>query len=294
MKDVDELYKTYQPFLISIAYRMLGSVSDAEDIVQDLFLHLKIDTDHITDLKAYLAKMTINRCLNFLKSARVRREIYTGPWLPEPQVSQKELPLEKVLENEIVSYAFLVLLEQLAPTERVVFVLREVLAYEYEDIAKMLEKNEPNTRKIFSRAKQKIKANTPIHSQDTEQVNLLARTFIEASATGDFQDFIDTLTEDVVLVTDGGGKVIAALNPIFSKARVTAFLSGVFDKGGFLGELLPITVNGQKGIVQLEEGRPVRIICFDLEPEDKSVRGIFIISNPDKLKHVIVLKEVQE
>jgi RNA polymerase sigma-70 factor (TIGR02957 family) len=288
VNELDRLYKIYQPFLFSIAYRMLGSVTDAEDIVHDLFLQLKLDTNQIEDMKAYLAKVTTNRCLNFLKSARKRREIYTGPWLPEPQVLQPEQPLDKIVKDETVSYAFLVLLDQLSPVERAVFVLREAFAYDYGDIAGMLEKTEVNCRKIYSRAKRKLKRDMPVDPENTEHIDLLAKTFIKASATGNFEEFIDILTEDVVLVTDGGGKVIAALNPIVNKQRVSAFLKGISAKGSFIGELLPVMVNGQKGILHVKDGHPVKIICFELDSKQKYIRKIFIVSNPDKLHHIPV------
>ncbi|MFY0804502.1 RNA polymerase sigma-70 factor [Peribacillus frigoritolerans] len=287
--ELDSLYKTYRPFLFSIAYRMLGSVTDAEDIVHDLFLQLKLDTDEIKDMKAYLAKITTNRCLNYLKSARKRREVYTGPWLPEPRVNETDQPLDKVVTDETVAYAFLVLLEQLSPVERAVFVLREAFTYSYEDIAEMLEKNEVNCRKIYSRAKRKLQNDRPVHPEDTKHVDLLAKKFIKASATGNFEEFLDLLTEDVVLVTDGGGKVLSALNPIVTRQRVTAFLKGVSAKGGFIGELLPVMVNGQEGILQMKEGKPIKVICFELDPKQKNIRKIFIVTNPDKLNHIPVI-----
>ncbi|ASS97437.1 RNA polymerase [Peribacillus simplex NBRC 15720 = DSM 1321] len=268
---------------------MLGSVTDAEDIVHDLFLQLKLDTEQIKDMKAYLAKMTTNRCLNFLNSARKRREVYTGPWLPEPRVNETEQPLDKVVTDETVAYAFLVLLEQLSPVERAVFVLREAFTYSYEDIAEMLEKNEVNCRKIYSRAKRKLQNDRPVHPEDTKHVDILAKKFIKASATGNFEEFLDLLTEDVVLVTDGGGKVLSALNPIVTKQRVSSFLKGVSAKGGFIGELLPVMVNGQEGILQMKEGKPIKVICFELDPKQKNIRKIFIVSNPDKLNHIPVI-----
>ncbi|MCF7624380.1 MULTISPECIES: RNA polymerase sigma-70 factor [Bacillaceae] len=287
--ELDSLYKTYRPFLFSIAYRMLGSVTDAEDIVHDLFLQLKLDTNEIKDMKAYLAKMTTNRCLNYLKSARKRREVYTGPWLPEPRVNETDQPLDKVVTDETVAYAFLVLLEQLSPVERAVFVLREAFTYSYEDIAEMLEKNEVNCRKIYSRAKRRLQNDRPVHPEDTKHVDLLAKKFIKASATGNFEEFLDLLTEDVVLVTDGGGKVLSALNPIVTRQRVSAFLNGVSAKGGFIGELLPVMVNGQEGILQMKEGKPTKVICFELDPKQKNIRKIFIVTNPDKLNHIPVI-----
>ncbi|HDX9577369.1 TPA: hypothetical protein ROX88_000861 [Bacillus pseudomycoides] len=189
--------------------------------------------------------------------------------MPEPQIHQTEQLLDKVVTDETVSYAFLVLLDQLSPVERAVFVLREAFAYDYGDISGILEKTEVNCRKIYSRAKRKLKNDIPVHPENTERVDLLAKTFIKASMTGSFYEFIDILTEDVVFVTDGGGKVIAALNPIVSKQRVSAFLKGISAKGSFIGELLPVTVNGQKGILQVKEGHPIKVICFELDSKQK-------------------------
>lgn len=291
MMKLEALYEKYQPFLFSVAYRMLGSVSDAEDIVHDLFLQLNLESIVVNDIKAYLAKAVTNRCLNRLNSAQKRREIYTGPWLPEPQVHQYSQGLvEKVVTDEKVSYAFLVLLEQLSPLERAVFVLREAFDYDYRGIAEILGKTDVNCRKVYSRAKQKLKKDIPAYQKNTEEVNLLAKAFIKASTTGDFEEFMDTLTDDVVLVTDGGGKVLSALKPIVSKQRVFAFLEGITGKNAFAGELLLTMVNDQSGIMQIKDGRLIRVICFEFEAQQRKIRNIFIISNPDKLKHISVPK----
>jgi RNA polymerase sigma-70 factor (ECF subfamily) len=287
--ELETLYKTYQPHLFSIAYRMLGSVTDAEDLVQDVFLHMdRLDTGQMTNLKAYLTKTTTNRCLNFLQSARKRREIYPGPWLPEPQINQSDQPAERIVADETISYAFLVLLEQLSPVERTVFVLRESLQYDYNEIAEMIEKTEVNCRKIYSRAKQKLQNEAPLHPENAERVDHLAKTFIQATLTGNFEEFIDILTDDVVLITDGGGKVKAALNPIVTKQRVRAFINGISAKGSFLGEFHPVIVNGQRGILQVKDGRPLRVICFGLDSIQKNIQKIFIVSNPDKLKRILM------
>ncbi len=288
--ELDALYKTYQPFLFSIAYRMVGTVADAEDIVHDIFLNLKLDTDKIKDLKAYLAKVTTNRCLNYLTSARKRREIYTGPWLPEPCVNYTEQLLDKMITDETVSYAFLVLLDQLSPIERAVFVLREAFAYDYKEIAGILEKTEVNCRKIYSRAQRKLKNDQPVRLENTDQVEQIVKTFINASRTGDFAEFMTILTDDVVLVSDGGGKVRSAINPIVTKERVFAFLEGISSKGSFLGELHPVMVNGQRGILQVRDGKPIKVICFALDARQLTIKRIFMITNPDKLKHIHVIK----
>ncbi|PTM59438.1 sigma-70 family RNA polymerase sigma factor [Desmospora activa] len=153
---LEQLYEHYQSLLFGVAYRMLGSISDAEDIVQDVFLSLQQqEIDKISHVKAYLIKMTTNRCLNLLGSARHKREEYVGPWLPEPLLDQQQ-PADIIERNESISYAFLVLMEQLSPIERAVFILRESLGFEYEAIADILDKTTSNCRKIMSRAKRKL------------------------------------------------------------------------------------------------------------------------------------------
>ncbi|OEH94253.1 RNA polymerase [Bacillus solimangrovi] len=287
MNEFETIYNTYRSHLFSIAYRMLGSISDAEDIVHEVFLHItQINIEQITDLKAYLSKMTNNRCLNLLQSARHRRETYVGPWLPEPKIQTLDQPFEKIIKDESISYAFLLLLEQLSPIERSVFVLRETLAYDYNEIANILDKTEVNCRKIFSRAKRKLNGVTSTSLTNSKQVDLLTKTFIQASVTGNFDQFINTLTEDVVLVTDGGGKVIAALNPIISKQRVSAFLQGIASKGSFYGELQPIIINGQSGVLHVQDGQPLKAIYFALDQTETNIKKIYIISNPDKLRHI--------
>ncbi|WP_010277097.1 RNA polymerase sigma-70 factor [Paenibacillus senegalensis] len=289
MQDFDAVYKNYRSFLFSIAYQMLGTISDAEDVIHDVFhlLQHKANLDQVKDLKAYLAKMTTNRCLNLLRSARKRREVYTGEWLPEPQVSHFDTPADKVMTGEAVSYAFLVMLDLLSPLERAVFILREALEFSYDDIAPIIEKTESNTRKIYSRAKQKLQKDIPAHPQRSEQVDLLADAFLKAASTGQFTELIDLLTEDVVLVSDGGGKVRAAIQPIVSKTRVAAFLTGISGKGSFLGEIYPVMVNGQKGVLQVLEGKPKKVICFEGSADRGLIQTIFIMLNPDKLKHVV-------
>ncbi|WP_199617028.1 RNA polymerase sigma-70 factor [Paenibacillus alkalitolerans] len=288
--DLELLYKQYYPLLFSIAYRMLGSVADAEDLAHDVILQAEpLDADNITNMKAYLTKMAANRCLNLLKSSRKNREVYTGPWLPEPQVSlHEESPLETVVKNETISYALLVLMEQLTPVERAVFVLREAFEYEYGEIAEILEKSEANCRKIYSRVKKKLQPGVPQLSRSAEHMDRLVKKFIDASKTGNFSDFIGMLTDDAVLISDGGGKVLAAINPIVSKERVAAFLEGLASKGGFQGDIRPAFVSGQSGIVHIKDGRPDKVICFDLDESRKHVNLIYLVRNPDKLKRITV------
>ncbi|WP_240417491.1 RNA polymerase sigma-70 factor [Paenibacillus periandrae] len=285
----EHIYTTYKPLLLSIAYRMLGSITDAEDIVQDVFVSLQqTSLKDVHHLKAYLAKITTNRCLNLLNSSRKQREIYMGPWLPEPDIEMNEPgPEDRIVLEETVSYALLVLLQQLTPTERAVYVLREVLGFDYKDAAEILGKSEVSCRKMMSRVKQKLDrdqaaATAPLNG---DQMQTFVQAFIEASRTGSFQAFIQMLIEDSTLLTDGGGKVRAALNPIYGRARIQAFWEGIFQKGALAGEYRPVQINGELGIVLFQQGQLKCSICFEMTEDLTAIQTIYKVSNPDKLKH---------
>ncbi|MFC4402230.1 RNA polymerase sigma-70 factor [Gracilibacillus xinjiangensis] len=280
------MYEKYKPLLFSIAYRMLGSIKDAEDIVHDVFVQLEtINLSQIEDRKAYLTKMVTNKSLNLLQTAWKKREVYPGEWLPEPIVSIDDNdPLDKLLKEESISYAFLVLLHQLTDLERCVYLLREVLSYDYRSIAEALDRTEESCRKVFSRAKQKLRERKTSKKQNVDTAEELASLFLEAIEKSDFDSFISRLMEDVVLVTDGGGKVRSAMYPIYDKHRVSAFLQGIYKKGSFEGVYSLVNVNGEIGILQRKNGRPVKLIMFD--NRETGVQNIYIVMNPDKLKEI--------
>lgn len=286
--ELETVYVTYKQLLFSVAYRMLGSVSDAEDMLQDMFITLqKTDTAHVTNLKSYSVKMVANRCLNFLNSASKQRETYIGSWLPEPKVtSSREDPMGSLVQEETISYAFLVLLQELSAVERAVFVLREVLGYEYNEVADMVQKSEANCRKIYSRAKTKIN-----HISEEDEVTLgetepLVTKFLHAVDTGNFQDFVTLLMEDAVMVSDGGGKVRAAIQPIYGKQRIASFFEGVRSKGALQGQWVSKTINGQIGLVLIQDQRPDMVILFKLAAGQEQSTYIYVIRNPDKLHHI--------
>ncbi|UKS30857.1 RNA polymerase sigma-70 factor [Paenibacillus sp. HWE-109] len=287
--DFETIYRTYKQLLFSVAYRMLGSVSDAEDMMQDLFASLpSVEMESVNNPKAYLVKMMTNRCLNYLKSARKQREVYVGEWLPEPWIqNETEDPIGQVVQDETVSYAFLVLLQTLSPMERAVFVLREVLGYEYGELAEMLGKSEPNCRKIYSRAKDKINKD---QSQNIEigHTEPLVQKFLRAVHTGNFQDFVAMLTEDAVLISDGGGKKRAAINPILGKLRIKSFFEGIAAKGSIAGEWQPVRMNGQMGLVLIQHEAIELVICFDVNEQLQMANHVYFIKNPDKLQHLSV------
>ncbi len=286
--NAEQAYIAYKPLLYTIAYRMLGSRSDAEEIVQDVLTDysLQKDGEDIRNEKAYLSRMLTNRCLNIVQSARVRREVYVGNWLPEPEVSfdsVSEDPAEQFERREELSYALLVMLERLTPVERAVFVLRESLEYDYEEIAAILQKTAANCRKILSRAKEKLQEKRNVLPLNDRRVEPLAAAFLEAVQSGRLEGLTQLLTEDALLVSDGGGKVRAAIRPIRGRRRVSAFLQGVIPKG-FLGDGCQTAwINGQLGFVVTENGRIQKTITFQLDERGEQLERIFVMLNPDKL-----------
>lgn len=288
---IEDLYRTYKSHLFSIAYRMLGSRSDAEDMVQDLFINIHgLLHDNIKNIKSYLSKMMINRCLNELKSSRKKRISYVGNWLPEPTVQFTEpTPLDKVERNDTISYAFLLLMDKLTPVERAVFILREVFAYEHSEIAEMLNKTEVNCRKIYSRVKKKMEQSSEtvdvVSTHQPEEKELVSR-FISALSNGNIQSLVNMLSEDVIFIADGGGKVSAAINPIFSRERVLAILNALSSSRFPQSKAKLVEVNGQPGILLTKDGIPTGVICFEWNAESMNIQRIYLIVNPDKLQHL--------
>ncbi len=239
------MYQTYRPLLLSIAYRMLGSVTQAEDLVQDAFVTVQqLDNNKVgpvRNLKAYLCKAVTNRCLDYLKSSHKKREVYVGQWLPEPLVQDYAGvtgstsaaggdPLQTIVLEDTISYAFLVLLDRLTPVERAVFILREAFDYDYRDIADFVNKTELGCRKIYSRLKRKIQDDPATELISSEQSEQLVLRFLHAAATSDMDGLFALLSEDIVLYSDGGGKVSAAVKPVISNQRVLAFIQGLLSR----------------------------------------------------------------
>jgi RNA polymerase sigma-70 factor (TIGR02957 family) len=290
----------YRPLLFSIAYGMTGSVGDAEDIVQDAFLGLtraRQGGTSIADPKAYLATAVTRLGINYLSSARVRRETYVGDWLPEPVVVPADGPAEHAELADSLSMAFLVLLEALSPVERAVFMLREVFGYGYPDVARITGKTEVNCRQIFARARQRIAAGEqardsvppPVRRAEGEE---LARRFFEAAAGGDMDALLGMLAPDVVLHGDGGGKAQAIGAPLHGQERVARLLAGLFRRGRSLGTSLRLAwVNGQPGAVGYDAAGRV-LTVFELEVAGAVVQAIRAVVNPDKLGHIGPVSDV--
>ena len=286
----------YRPLLFSIAYGMTGSVGDAEDIVQDAFLGLTRTRQAGTTIanpKAYLTTAVTRLGINYLRSARVRRETYVGDWLPEPVVVPADGPgpAEHAELADSLSMAFLVLLEALSPVERAVFMLREVFGYGYPEVARITGKTEVNCRQIFARARQRIAAGgrardsapTPARRGEGEE---LARRFFEAAAGGDMDALLGMLAPDVVLHGDGGGKAQAIGKPLAGRQRVGRLLVVGLRRSRTFGASLRLAwVNGQPGAVMYDAaGRVVGVV--ELDVADGVVQTIRAVVNPDKLRHI--------
>jgi len=283
-----ELYMQYKGLLFKLAYQLTGSVSDAEDVVQDVFLKVyDVPPERLAEPKAYLCKMVANRCRDLNKSARKKREEYFGEWLPEPLLSSDEDLSEAVARDDLLSYAMLVLLERLSPTERVVFVLREALGFEYREIAELIDKSEVNCRKLFSRASGKLgredDKSVPAEAADPEW----AHSFMDALKQGSMDRMLILLDPNAVLVADGGGKAAAAVRPIKTGDLIARFLLAtlarfVSDEGNSSMEVRRL--NGQYGIL-FRSSEGVHTVGM-LHVEDGAIRNLYIVRNPDKLAHV--------
>lgn len=280
----NEDYEQFKPLLFSIGYRMLGSVAEAEDIVQETFLKAyQIDEQKIDNKKAYFSKIMTNRCLDVLKSARYKREHYVGPWNPEPLLLESSPdfgPSEVVLQKEGLSIAYLRLMEHLAPDERAVLLLREVFQFSYLEISNIIERKEENCRKIFSRAKQKV-SNVEGESLNYEENKSIINRFIQAFQMHNMDALLELISEKVILYSDGGGKVKAAVHPIQSRSNVLAFLYGIIKKApeDFYFEVKK--VNGQPAIVIYMNSKIQSIISFYISYD--TINEMYLTMNPDKL-----------
>jgi RNA polymerase sigma-70 factor (ECF subfamily) len=290
----DETFESVRPLLFSIAYQMLGSAMDAEDIVQEAWLrYQKSGPDKIQSPKAYLSTIVTRLSINHLNSARVQLENYIGPWLPEPLMTEGtalpvwglQTPAQHLAQQDAISMAFLVLLERLTPAERAVFLLREVFDYDYAEIAAVLEKSEAACRQLFSRARRYVSEHRPRFERSTEAHERLVESFLQAVEAGDLDSLTDLLAEDVVLWTDGGGKVFAALNPIEGRRDAIRFIIGSqrFASEAYTAE--KAMVNGRQAVLlRYWDGRVFLVI--NLETDENKIRAFHIVGNPDKLKGI--------
>jgi RNA polymerase sigma-70 factor (ECF subfamily) len=273
----------------AIAYRMLGSVAEAEDVAQEALLRLH-DAEGVRNEEAFVTTATTHLALDVLRSARVRREAYVGSWLPEPLVDA-EAPA-RVEDEDTVSLAFLVLLERLSPEERTVLVLREAFDLGFGEIADIIGKSQAACRQLLSRARRRVADGRPRFEPDPAERDALATRFLAAARDGDMHGLVELLAPDVVLTGDGGGKARAILKPMTGAAKVARALFAFYGQSRDMGvALLPARINGQPGIrVLAPDGRLVNVVGIDVV--DGRVARVYSILNPDKLGHLGPLSDL--
>ncbi len=290
-------FERLRPLLFSIAYRMLGSVTEAEDIVQEAFLrwhHAVLEGTEIESLKGYLSAIVTRLSIDHVRSARVRRERYVGQWLPEPVLTEAAPDAsEHTMLAESLSLAFLVLLESLSPVERAVFLLHDVFGYGYDEIAQIVQKSEPNCRQLAARARRRLAERRPRFEPSKTKHEQLARTFFAAVERGDTDGLIHLLAEDAVVYGDGGGKAPSWPQPIEGRDRISRLLVGVGRQLREFGLTLRLTeLNGQPGAMFFTpDGLLATVIILDIA--DDAVQAVRGIINPDKLAHLAPVADVR-
>jgi RNA polymerase sigma-70 factor (ECF subfamily) len=275
-------FEPHRRFLVRLAYRMLGSVAEAEDAVQDAFLRWSAASrDDVVEPRAFLARTVSRLCLDKMKSATARRESYVGTWLPEPMVD--DTATTTIADD--ISVALLMTLERLSPLERAAFLLHDVFDMDYRDIAGVLERSEPACRQLATRARDHVRDEQPRFTATDEQTERLATAFHGALQTGDVDGIARLLHDDCVFYTDGGGKRLAALNPIYGKDKILRFVGGLASKQRvYVPEMIErVRINNLPGFVV---HGPEGIETMSLEIDGDKIVAIYGIRNPDKLRHL--------
>ncbi|MEU1727625.1 RNA polymerase sigma-70 factor [Nonomuraea sp. NPDC005692] len=276
-------FEQYRPMLLGLAYRLLGSMWDAEDVVQEAWLRWEgTDRSQIREPRAFLLTVVSRLALDQLRSARVRREAYTGPWLPEPVATGEAGPLDTAELRDTVSFATLHLMEKLSPPERAVFVLREAFELPYDQIAEIVGSSVANARQMHHRASVRVSQGRDRFTPTNEDHARLLTKFMEAAGGGDLDALTELLHEDVVMWNDGGGKVRAALRPILGRRKVSAFIGGLLARYDFSRARL-VEANGRPALWTHVAGTD-QLIALDVR--DGRIQGLYGMLNPDKLTRV--------
>jgi RNA polymerase sigma-70 factor, ECF subfamily len=296
MNNKTETFLEYKGLLFSMAYNMLGNIDAAEDIVQDTFLKwMEVQEDTVTHRKAFLVKIVTNKCINYLNSARVKREEYIGIWLPEPlQDYDRDKMHAKVESYHALSIGMLVLMEKLTPQERAIFLLKEVFSYDYYELAEIFDKTTDNCRQILKRARENLGKDTRRFEVDMKVHEKILNNFILALSEGNVEDLIDLLKEDILLLTDGGGttfmldgkRIRAFSKPIMGRKNVITLLLNLVPRfrasvPDFNQEIT--FANGLPSIISYAGDSPISLVL--VEPVEGQIKNIYVQTNPDKLKH---------
>ena len=282
--DATDAFVAHRNLLFTVAYEMLGSAADAEDVLQETWLRwADVLLEEVRDPRAYLVRITTRLSLNRIRSLSRRRESYVGPWLPEPLLTSPDVA-EDVELADSVSTAMLLVLETLTPTERAVFVLREVFDLPYDEIADAVDKSPAAVRQIAHRARSHVESRRPREVVDNEQRKVVIERFMAAVSTGDLQSLMDVLAPDVVLITDGGGVKQAALRPIHGAEKVLRWLVGVIARAPGEPSVELTTVNGASGLRFLLDDELDTIATMSMDGD--RVTGLYFVRNPDKLERM--------
>jgi RNA polymerase sigma-70 factor (ECF subfamily) len=295
--DAIRIFDEHRDLLISIAYRVLGSVTDAEDTVQEAWLRWsKVDPAEISNPRAFLVRVTTRLAIDRLRRAKARRESYVGPWLPEPILTDTDVA-EDVALAESVSMAMLVVLETLSPLERAVFVLREAFGMPYTEIGEVIGRKEEAVRQLARRARDHVQERRTRFEADQTEQHRVTEHFLEAASSGDLEALMGVLAPGVTLVADGGGRALAPRRPVRGAEKVARFLLAVATEeksARFLESIgaepladlrvYPAQVNGGPGVVITSQGRPVSALLLDVA--DGAVQTIHLVANPEKLAGV--------
>jgi RNA polymerase sigma-70 factor (TIGR02957 family) len=292
----DRVFEEHRGFLVSVAYRVLGSVTDAEDVVQEAWLRWSnVDHSEVADPRAFLVRVTTRLAIDQLRRVKARRESYVGPWLPEPILTGQDLS-EDAAMAESVSMAMMVVLETLSPLERAAFVLREAFGMPYAEIAEVMGRREEAVRQLAKRARDHVRERRTRFDADSDEQTRVTERFLEATSNGDLETLMEVLSPEVVLVADGGGKALSPRRPVLGAEKVARFLvaivgeeqivrflRSVWDGSGPSGEvrvhLAP--VNGETGVVVTAGAEPISALVLDVA--DDLVRTIRVVANPEKL-----------
>ncbi len=275
-------FEAERPRLRALAYRMLGTLGDAEDAVQDTYVRWhRSDRNAVRTPQAWLVSACTRICIDRLRRARTERAAYIGPWLPEPMIVEAQ---DSPTLDDSLSLAFLVVLERLSPAERAAWLLHQAFEYDYPEIARALDKSEPACRQLVSRARRHLKEARPRFAPDRAQADAIAARFVRAAATGDRTALMELLAPGAELWSDGGGKALAALNVITGADRVARFMVGVTRKQPASMRRVFARINGMPGLIAWQGRTPYFTLSLDIV--DGQVAGVYIVRNPDKLMHL--------
>ncbi|MEF3112338.1 RNA polymerase sigma-70 factor [Streptomyces chrestomyceticus] len=276
-----DTFTEHRPLLFTIAYEMLGSAADAEDVLQESYLRWSaVDPATVGHPRAYLVRTVTRQALNHLRAAKARREEYVGMWLPEPIRTEPGVS-EDVILAESVSMAMMLVLETLSPTERAVFVLHEVFGYPHGEIAASIGRTEASVRQTAHRARRHVHARRRRSAPGSDATAEIVRRFLAAAATGEIQPLMDLLAPDVVVLSDGGGKVVAARRPVTGRTEVARFVLGVYRTATAATRAEPATYNGMPAARFVTDGGLDWLVAFEIH--DGRITGLYGVRNPDKL-----------